>query len=178
MAANTKTPLTANEIEEALKFYYVLNQETPDEERGITRAELSLKETYLLRKRAYTAFECNFGKIDPNNWDNSLDIEDIPLIHHSIALKDIPGALCGYIFMSLSEDLFSLAVSDTETFENAIIRTIESEEGERLFFIGFREAADATKFLWTFSWDEDITEDVYFNGHQVVCGSEAWKGYI
>lgn len=160
----------------ALKGFYEINNEIPDNEKHLTLRDLTVKQRRRYISISPIFLPEDFQEMDPGDTD-SLWCADIPHIEGSIALKTEEGALCGHIFMTTDESIFSLAISDPKIAETAILRSHEFPCGERQFFIGFVDPDDATTFMWTFAY-LDITEEVYFNGHRVICGEELWDGTI
>ena len=86
------------------------------------------------------------------------------------------GSLCPYVFLSKDKHLLLCLLESAREAVDGVGRTLEEideKTGEitTLYMVGFESAHEAEMFYWGISYDTDIEGEVFFNGHQVLCGS-------
>ena len=101
---------------------------------------------------------------------------DKSVVYHS---SKTGGSAYPYVFLSKSFHLFKIAAKLYQ--DDAALRTIEIVDEEdndkhlyRLYFVGFFDPNWATQFFMDMAWEEEIDDEVFFNGHKLICGAESY----
>jgi len=108
----------------------------------------------------------------------------IPPLDGSISYGplDVRAVGCAYPYVFMSKSIEIVSVSLAYYKEDAALRSIgildeNNKPLYRYFFVGFFDINEASSFHDHIAWEETVEEEVFFNGHKLICGADNFKEY-